>query len=291
LASRAGIRLVVSIAALQMAAGLLGWMAGDPETGLVPRWVMLFVPLVFGAAAILLLAGGRSDRRAVDLGVAFLLIAAAYRPRSLSDLATALPGASGALFLFLTGIETDTLIPLFLARFARSFPDRRLPPTTERLVNLAVRGVGLATGLLLGASLLPRAWRIPPFAWLDRLEAEGFHAILCPAALVLALIGARRASGVERRRARVFLAALALGLGPIAVEIALEALLPAYKRFALSPEVHPIYALVLFSLLGSIPFTTAYAVLVGRVLDVRLIARRALQQRYPHQVWKRLKAA
>jgi hypothetical protein len=107
-----------------------------------------------------------------------------------------------------------------------------------------------------------------------------YYGIIMPltaAAVAYLIWKGRSQEDAEYRRLRVFLAGLLCGLGPMLAEILLEFWSP-YWRYG---ESHPSYKLAIivsFSLLTVlVPLGTAYAVLVHRVLDVRLIARRALQ--------------
>ena len=86
----------------------------------------------------------------------------------------------------------------------------------------------------------------------------------------------RQAPAAERRRVRLFLIALLCGFGPI-LAASLLLLIPSFSQWAAQPARRVWLDWVLYSPLLSIPFTTAYAVLVHQVLQVRLIARRALQ--------------
>jgi hypothetical protein len=120
-----------------------------------------------------------------------------------------------------------------------------------------------------------------PLGLLERNAPRGLYwgsiVLLCLAAVVLALTRARRSSEVERRRLRVFLAGLALGVVPILVQVLLEVVSERYSRFADQPAFRMTSSIVFLTLLASVPFTTAYAIVANRVLDVRIILRRALQ--------------
>ena len=277
MAASTGTRVVLLTAGAQLLAGLAGVMVGDPATGRMAKWLAVTLALWFATSAVVLLAGGRSDRRAVYLGTTFLIIGASFCPRFPADLAAALPPLVGVPLRLLVSVQSDTLLPLYLGLFARSFPERRRGPRGARAIDVGLVIVGVLGGILLVSRLWPIAGHGGLLAALGRIEGEGAHLILCPLVLVPALVGARAASLIERRRSRVFLAALILGIGPIALEILMEALLPEYREFVRRRDIRPVYQLTLYPLLASVPFTTAYAVLVGKVLDVRLIARRALQ--------------
>src|SRR2546422_4065974 len=79
----------------------------------------------------------------------------------------------------------------------------------------------------------------------------------------------------ERRRVGVFVTGLVLGAAPMLVDVLLEGLIPSFR--ARMEASRRIAGFVLYPLVLSIPVTTAYAVLVHRVLDVHLIVRKAIQ--------------
>lgn len=277
MASGLGTRLLIAGAIVQVGIGLFGVMLGTAEAAVFPPWVGGLILTCFVSGAGLLLVGGRADRRAIYLGVVFLLVAVAYAERFLQGLSTVLPAAWSQAVGFLAAIELRDFLPLFLAHFARAFPEIPLSRRSRRTVDLVIRLFALMGGIFLAASLWARVAPGPFVLTLLRWEKTGAYLVLGVLPLLFALWKTRRASGIERRRARVFLAALLLGFGPIFLQILLEGLSPAYHTFSHRPGVEPVLQVLLFSLLGLVPFTTAYAVLVHRVLDVRLIARRALQ--------------
>ena len=96
-------------------------------------------------------------------------------------------------------------------------------------------------------------------------------------ALPFGLWKAGRADVRERRRYSLFVTGLAVGFLPIAAQVFAEATSRPYAGFIDVPPRRLLVGLVLYPLLLSIPVTTAYAVLVHRVMDVRLLVRRAVQ--------------
>ncbi|HEY4594881.1 MAG TPA: protein kinase, partial [Thermoanaerobaculia bacterium] len=82
-----------------------------------------------------------------------------------------------------------------------------------------------------------------------------------------------RTTEVEKRRALVFVAGLS-AMAPFLIVILVDAVLNAFHR---QWEPPGLLHLALFLLFCSVPFTTGYAVAVHHVLNVRLIARKALQ--------------
>jgi GAF domain-containing protein len=270
-------KVIIAIAAIQSLVGIAGILWGDPEPTQFPLWVGGLILLAFVSGAGLLLAGGRRDSRAVDLGAAFLLVASAFAVRFTRALARTAPGIWGELISFVGDLEGRDFLPFYLALFARSFPERTVPAWSQRLTDRLVQLLGAIGAVFFVAHLVAARGGGEPFATLSSWEDAGGYLAFGIVPLVLAFWRAGRATGVELRRARVFLAALVLGFGPILLEVLFEGLSPWYYRFSHRPRVRLALQIPLFSLLAMVPFTTAYAVLVHRVLDVRLIARRALQ--------------
>src|SRR5439155_11449724 len=88
---------------------------------------------------------------------------------------------------------------------------------------------------------------------------------------------AQFASVAEGRRFRLLTAGLAWGTIPMMATVFLQSVVPAFNSFMRQPP-HLLWAgLVLYPLLLSVPIIAAYAVLVHKVLDIRLIIRKALQ--------------
>ena len=253
-----------------------------------PLALDLLYAIVFGAAAGLLLFVGRLDRRAVSLGGFMLMVALAFCDRPLDPVVREAEGSLRRLSELLEGLRVDAFMAFFLWRFVREFPKA---PTTQRMrrflgtagaVSAAI-GIYLFTANLLLVWLRGRGWT----AAVDLLSifapkaGEGwYHQMLMPLtalALPVLAVRARSAVGEERHRVQVFTAGLILGLAPALLEILTELLVNPYMPYM---ETHPEVAcrvalfLALFSL--SMPVSTTYAVLVRRVLGVRLIARRAM---------------
>jgi hypothetical protein len=278
---------LVVVALLQVAAGVAGFLWGAAPDGAVdgagvPDEIRLLALVAFGGVGVFLVYGGNRDRRAVYLGVAFLLIATFYADRLIGLLEPRLPGPGRGLASLLALFEVGAFLPAFLWLFVRHFPDSPGPFRQRRAVNAAIR-LAIAAGAVLFAANLLRVEGVEAHflaVLQERRPTTAYPAVLMLlslAAFAAAAWRARSASGAENRRFRLFLAALVAGLAPIALQVLLEELIPAYERHSLEPAVKRRLSLVLFPLMFSVPFTTAYAVLVHRVLAVRLIARRALQ--------------
>lgn len=238
---------------------------------------------VFAGAALFLAAAGARDRRALDLGAFFLLVAVSFANGLLFRLA-GLEGLPREIQEGLLAVHPGAFLPLFLWRFVARFPrlyrfDRG--QAVERGFVAAATVLGVLCFL---ASVLGDAVRDSPLSPLSALgwgrPGRWFDAIqfgLAIPALPFGLWKARRADVGERRRYSIFMAGLLVGFFPIAAQVLAEAIFPSYYEFMNPPGRRLVVGLFLFPLLLSIPVTTTYSVLVHRVLDVKLIIRKAVR--------------
>lgn len=196
------------------------------------------------------------------------------------------PDAVAAALTFAAGLQVEAFLPVCLWLFAREFPRSASFSRATTAATIVAR-VSLVVGsVIFAGNLVGRlypATREVAGGLLQLLEKSDYgffwaaiFLLILPAFPFIAW-KARRAEAAERRRAGLFVAAFILGLGPIFLEVVLEALIPPYARWIRRPAGLLIGGLVFYPLLLSIPLTTAYSVTVHRVLDVRLIVRRALQ--------------
>jgi hypothetical protein len=285
-------RLVTSLAAFKLAMGLAAFFATySAEAGKDPNFPYPFFGLfavAFGSTGTLLLLGGRQDRRALALGGFFLVTATTWSGHPLAAFSAAHPDFF--LASLAVALQPSAFMAWFLWRFVRDFPQPPVSPRERHRLQIAVR-LSAAAGVLLFVlnvmhfaarrlSLdLDGAWRW--LVWFTPQRGKGayYSVVIGLAALAFALLLWRaRGLSPERRRARVFLQIIAVTLGPAAVEVLMELFAPGYgKYFADKPRLHLSTVVVALLPALTLPATTAYAVFVHQVLDVRLIARRALQ--------------
>jgi hypothetical protein len=257
----------------------------------VPVFLDFLLIAVFGAAAVVLVVLGRDDPRAVALGGCLLMIGTAFCARPLRHLTSAGQGPLLHASFLLDSLKLDIFIPWFLWQFVRDFPRVPASASTRRPIEAGIWVSAAAGVLFFTINLVSTLWMFRDGK--DAVPAVlGFFApktgtgiyymlmmVLTALALVYLALKARAATGEERRRVRLLAAGLILGLGPAVVEVLCEGIDFGYKDFM---KTHPrAKGLVVFFVLCvaglSIPVTTAYAVLVHRALDLKLIARRALQ--------------
>jgi hypothetical protein len=284
-------RLLLALVGLKLLVALFGFVWGIPSSTdaavatFLPQ-LLLLLPLVsYAVGGGLLWAGGRGDRRSVHLGIAFLLLATSFTNRPLLRLATAEVDLLGFPALVLSSLHVDAFLPYFFWRFVGEFPTSPVSLRLRRLVSAgALASLVLGAVLFAGelgrfvirlAVLLERPET--PLGEIAPLKPSYFHYSLvlglATLALAVLLFRARTAPEEERRRLRVFVAGLA-GMAPLFLWILADAV--ASWLAEPLPVSYAFYG-VLFLAFCSVPFTTGYAVLVHSVLNVRLIARRAVQ--------------
>jgi hypothetical protein len=258
----------------------------------VPTALDFLLILAFSGMASILLALGRDDARALSLGGCQLMLATAFCARPLYYLVATGDGPMQDFAVGLDSLKLDIFIPYFLWRFVRDFPRVPTPPGLKRFLETGIQ-VSAAVGVLFsGLGFVRALWSaekgkaaVPAVIELFAPKTGGgIYYMLMMALVGIALVPlawkARKAVGDERRRVRLLAPSLLLGLGPAAIEVLCEGgLIPGYSDWI---KVHPtVRGWLVFFLLGigglSIPVVTAYAVLVHRALDLKLIARRALQ--------------
>lgn len=260
---------------------------GNPSD--IPTILNYLFVVIFGAAAVLLLFAGRQDERAISLAGFFLIVALAFCNRFVSLLILE-RGTLKAAGMALVSVRLDIFLPFFLWRFVRDFPQAATPSRIKRIIEIAIRAT-VVVGMAFLCSNLARyflastmgASAVPPI--LDTLApkiGEGWYYFamfaLATPALPFLLYKARLATGEERRRVRLFTTGLLVGLTPALLEPLLAVLVQPYVRFNRSHHElsRPLY-IVISAFALSTPLSTSYSVLVHHVLQVKLVARRAIQ--------------
>jgi len=247
----------------------------------VPQYAGLIV--AFTAAGPTLILARTKDESAVWFGSLLLVTATPFADPLLRSGGTLAP----QLLMFLVHVQVVALLPLFLWRFLARFPQpdagsrSRLRWGARELTRLSVVVACLLIASNLSELLLPIASRADLRFLISR---EGAGPLFWPAVIGAAAPGlvylaskARGAAAADRRRIRLFAAGLMVGFAPISIEVLLEAISPAYTRFAQQPGVQPVIPAVIFLTLAAVPLLTAYSVMVDRVIEIRLVFRSALQ--------------
>lgn len=285
------IRLLLALTALKLLGGVIGFAWGEVpleengETVLGPL-VRCLILLAFAGAGLFLLTSEKNDDRAFSLGSSFFVLATAFANRPLLSLAQHAPANLAWPALFLSGLPVDAFLPYCFWTFTQEFPNSVSSFKMQRLLTWG-RKVAFGFGVVAFLWQVSRqVWKwVVADLWTPKALAQakasyGLYVpmlLLVTLALVMLLWRTRGAFGDEGRRARLFVAGLAVGLAPICLEISLEIISP-YKAFIEWGNRRAVLGTVLiYPALLSVPFTTGYAVLVSHVLQVKLIARKAAQ--------------
>jgi eukaryotic-like serine/threonine-protein kinase len=251
---------------------------------------------VFGAGAVFLLVTGRGDARAVWLAGFYVFIADAFCEQPIAILIARGGDLVADAGRFFDGLRLDILMPLFLWRFVREFPHAPMPVRLRRTIDAGIRVSALAALALLSfylARFLLLAIADPTLLAATRQAAgafqvphpdrplDGLYKVvqfgLIAAALPVLRYKARLAPAGERRRVLQFTRCLLLGLGPGTLYL-LGELIPGFTPLlGRHPAVGRPVATMASLLVLSLPLSTSYMVLVHRVLEVKLVARRALR--------------
>lgn len=280
-------RALSAIAALKIAIGIGAVMvilAVDPAAVEPRHWLMLAHTAVYAGTAWVLMVGGARDRRALLLGMAFVLTASVFA----DTLWRPWQGRSGTLLLAAQAffvLQVDSFTPYFLWRFVGQFP--RGPDFGMRyhVVRIAARISAVVGVALFALNLL----RLEPLAQLtpQRVLDVAHHfsrttsgagywrlwfALALPV-LVLLWTGRAKAAPDERRRVAMLTLGLAVCIGPTFVWVFAAEMWPAF-RVAVPLRV---VGFVIYPLLLVLPLWTTYVVRVHHALDVRLVARHAVQ--------------
>ncbi len=238
--------------------------------------------LVYAIVAVWLIGASRKDRRAAWLGGVFLLASSSSADVLFAPLADGYVPVLSATSSLLLRIQPDAFLPLFLWLFFREFPKALPYGSLGPISRFAVR-LSAAAGLLLfaiyAAPLVIASDELGFLAPGQRLNLYSWALLvaLSIASLVFAIYRSRFAPPVERRRLRIFLSGLAVGCGPMFVALLLQSISPAVHEWMAQPRGSRVIGPILRLFLISVPVSTAYAVLVHHVLDVRLVLRKAVQ--------------
>lgn len=254
--------------------------------GLVEPWHLLMLAHVtaYAGAAVILFVGGRRDHRAVVLGVVMMLVASLF---SDSVLGAFRPLSGGVLVPVraIFALQVDAFLPFFLWLFAREFPRAAVSPVHARISGVMIIVTVSVGSLLISLNAVLRvatrfgasADMIGLLSFFGRTGTSGIYWPAQETLAVLAFIALVAKTKVaplhERRRVYLLVGGLVGGAAPTVLRVL------AITVSDTMLEMLPLRTAgwLLYPTLLSIPFTTAYAVLVQRALNVRLVVRRAVQ--------------
>lgn len=264
----------------------LGTSGGAP--GWLPYPIFGISSAAFVLAGVVLLLGGRHDPRARHLGQFFVVTATSWMNLPLALALTIQPWAFP--FAALQAARPDVFMPFYLLAFARDFPAPPFLFQARRRFNLGLRITFALCALLFLLNLLGYTLHgLPLRPWLrEALQAvvpqtgKGLYYqvvfLLFGATFVVLIAKLIRARGREGRRGRLLLALLVVSFAPMLIDIVVGFIHPSYVEAIMSnPEEHRRSVLLKMLPALAFPITIPYVILVHRVLDVRSIARRAIQ--------------
>ena len=266
--ARLALGALVAVGALQGAVVLVrmawSWDEYLAQPFALPR---LLVLAALSACALLLIRGGRFDHRAQLLGAFFALGVSSF---SL--------GVSSLLQIGFLGdrpvILPEVFSPALMWAFAREFPRvhrrTRIDDVARRMVPISA----MVGGALWIVNATPLLERIPVLA------RDGLYwvilAILILSALAVLALRARDAKADESRRAVLFIGGIVVGAGPIFLNALIELSWAPAQQFG--DEHRDALAVIVYASILSIPFSTTYAVLSRRALDIRVVVRASYQR-------------
>jgi hypothetical protein len=261
---------------------LVGSWSANPLR-IIPAWAQILQSTCFASVAFVLLYYGWRDRRAWVLGLFILDTAAALLPfvRSIHP--------PGAMLQAALSTRTDAFQAALIWFFGTVFPK---PAVGSRLASAFFWGttVAFALGVTLVAcdayavmSAGAPASPIGEFAralkrgtsgsggWYFNLQFLWFAPLL-----VLMPLKLREAGPNDRRRFMWLALGIVIGFLPLVADAMLVTFFPQFGAPPNPPLLRLRGAGIVIAL-TLVPFVAAYAALVQRTLDVRLVLRRALQ--------------
>jgi hypothetical protein len=248
--------------------------------GSVPVAFVVLQLISFGGTSAVLLIANARDRRTTFLGAVLLLVASAFATGHFVDLARLTVFARWAVPVY-----PDAFLGYFLAKFVAEFPSREADSAAARIVVVLNRAA-LVIGWVLFTVNAVVGWQLAfdDDQWasgLLRRSAGGtlywtLTFVIVLLLLSLTVTGTRNLPVEERRRIRLFWIAFAAGFGPVVTIVVLGAFPgagPSITRWAVSNG--PMSVIQLF--LATVPITVSYAVLMRRLLPLRVVLRQAVQ--------------
>jgi protein kinase-like protein len=275
--------LVSAAAAVKIAAAVFGASFALARRDAVPVPFIVNI-CVFGVSAFVLITGGGRDRRARHLGLFFGLIAASFTDRLIRPLESI--AAVKTLAFVLRHLPVDAFLAFAFWCFAWSFPSPPLHDRDRRIARGFLRIAAAVAVVLFVANVVLLADSLgAPLAALGRIAArfdryspvDTYYWLPLFGAMVPALpylIWKSNFEAIEgRRRTALFTAAMAAGITPMLVVV----IASPFTGFFSSDAHRAAVGVVVYIGVLSIAPMTAYAALVRRVLDVRLVVSQTLQ--------------
>ena len=278
--------LVLLAAALKVAVALvmagldLALPAGSAAPPLGFGYIVLQLS-AFGIVGGVLLLAHAGDDRTLSLGAILLTIASAFSNSLLGQAIAFLPQLR-----WLKPIYPDALLPVLVFWFFAVFPRPLGQGRVAQWLRIGLLTSGVVGSALLVANLalvwlpeLPAPLR-PTLRVLSRQPTTGtwYWTLVFSLTVTAVFLGVVRtvlAGKDDQSRAYWLLAAFTLGLSPMAISNVAEAV-PSIGQYVTSPQTIKWFEPLLQWTLASMPLTVSYAVMVHRVLPLKLVVRNAL---------------
>ncbi len=266
--------------------GVVGFLLvlDSPEWSSTTYGIWSFQALVRIIAAGLLIVAGFEDRRTLMFGTVTLLTAVAYCREGVGYLATQ---TDSFLITFFSVLPIDAFLPYYLWRFARMFPEAFVSRRFNIGLDWAER-FALLVGLFLvlaNVALLqyPDSSFLTIFHFNNQPSIFGtlVYGITIPAFFVI-FFKMRIAKEEERRRVSVFIMALLATVIPLLLFIVATAVSERLTEFVLRPDVYVFIIPLVQSFAVATPIITTYAVLVERILPVRILLKQTIRYTLAH---------
>ena len=271
----------------KVAAGILCGLLAQPPGNVSPsRWFLFTQLLALTAGALYLAAGSQRDRRALWLGLSFLIGGSTFADPLIARAASVVP-AVATLNQTLHDLQVAAFLPYTIWLFFADFPYVTTFSAVARIPTVARRVCLWVGAALFSANLIASLEPAATGAWgvlLRLLDRDTSGGLFWPLVFGLTTAGfgfgvwnARNARLEERRRVRLLMAALVLGCAPIVLVVLITESWPLAERLVGEPSVFAVVQWLVYPPLLLVPLATAYAVHVHQALDVRFYVRRALQ--------------
>ena len=268
----AGLQCLFGIAGYVLLIQSDAWVAGSHGFWVIQTLVLL-------VAGALLVFSGFDDRRTLLFGAATILNATAFARTGFAYLVDSSEMSSLRYF---AALPLEALFPYYFWRFARVFPEAFLRPALDRVIDWAERS-SLAVGLFLIASNIALFF-YPQLALLLAFQAsnpESFfptliYGLTFPILFVLWL-RMRTAREEERRRVQVFTFGLFVTIVPTITIVVLMGISADFVNFFLRDDISRIFNPLAQLFVFATTIITTYAVLVERLLPIRILLRQSLR--------------
>lgn len=272
---------IVTVAVFRVTVALMSFVAGlsaPIDRPLAPLWVYAALSFAFTAIGLALVLSHRRDPRAGWLGAVLTMVGCPLvRPL--------VAGAADHPFAWLESLRPEVFTPACLWAFTACFPTalNRRPARAVRGITAACVAVGavlLTAGAiaLSGAETFQRLDQALNAVPRDRVSPLWLLVFgLSAPALFTLLWRSLRTADADRGRASLFIGALLVGVSPITLVVLAEGVWPRLADWIHRPPVEARVTGGLFAFLGTLPFTTAYAVLFDRVVETRVVLHVAAQ--------------